>query len=599
MNAPLLFLGGRVALHPGDCLAVLRTMADNSLDSCVCDPPYHLTSIVKRFGAGNAAPAKVGQTGVYARSSRGFMGKTWDGGDIAFQPELWAEVLRVLKPGGYLVAFSGTRTYHRMACAIEDGGFDIRDQLAWVYGSGFPKSHDVSKGIDKAGGHKRATEYEPNFGNNTFGKGMGGGKHGASSDPAVTDAARQWQGWGTALKPAWEPICLARKPIEGTNVENVLRWGTGALNVDGCRVVTADDLNGGTYARATSVSGKSGSLGGGPLKNAAGVFVQPTGRWPANLVHDGSDEVLAAFPQTKGSANGGSAERNSQASEEYWGEGGGGFKQGRSTIGHGDSGSAARFFYTSKAGENDRIYSRVEEVKLQWISASGPCQVKLQADTELSLEKAIVVSASTDGNGWNTFLSGSTIEALFQTASKFIIATKTSSTTTSRIWSFLTRLLTNACIAGASCETVSGGSRAESAESGAQSITIILGKMASLPGASHALSGTPFTISVCERLHSHPTCKPVDLMRWLVRLVTPPKGTCLDPFAGTGTTGEAAWREGMNAVLIEREPEYQADIARRMTLCLAGSEERARAIIKAKHGDVPAGGMFASLDAAE
>ena len=142
----------------GDCVQRMRELPDNSIDSVVCDPPYHLTSIVKRFGADNAAPAKVGKTGAYARASKGFMGQTWDGGDVAFQPETWAEVLRVLKPGGHLVAFSGTRTYHRMAVAIEDAGFEIRDQLAWVYGSGFPKSHN------------------------------------------------QPGGWGTALKPSWEPM---------------------------------------------------------------------------------------------------------------------------------------------------------------------------------------------------------------------------------------------------------------------------------------------------------------------------------------------------------------------------------------------------------
>jgi DNA modification methylase len=144
-----------ITLHPGDCLDVLKAMADASVDSCVTDPPYHLTSIVKRFGAPDAAPAKEGKTGAYARASRGFMGKQWDGGDIAFRTELWAEVLRVLKPGGHLLAFSGTRTYHRMTCAIEDAGFEIRDQIGWAYGSGFPKSHDVSKGIDKAAGAER------------------------------------------------------------------------------------------------------------------------------------------------------------------------------------------------------------------------------------------------------------------------------------------------------------------------------------------------------------------------------------------------------------------------------------------------------------
>lgn len=161
MTAPELFLDGRVALHAGDCLDVLRGMADASVDSVVTDPPYHLTSIVKRFGGARASACRdySGEnpraTGAYARASRGFMGKTWDGGDIAFRVELWAEVWRVLKPGGHPAAFSATRTYHRMACAIEDAGFEIRDQPAWMYGTGFPKSLDVSKAIDKAAGAAR------------------------------------------------------------------------------------------------------------------------------------------------------------------------------------------------------------------------------------------------------------------------------------------------------------------------------------------------------------------------------------------------------------------------------------------------------------
>jgi site-specific DNA-methyltransferase (adenine-specific) len=190
------FLDGRVTLHAGDCLEVLAGMDEGSVDSCVCDPPYHLTSIVKRFGSTAESHLSVSpdkdldkiNSKPHKRLSAGFMGKKWDGGDVAFRPETWAAVMRVLKPGSYLIAFSGTRTFHRMACAIEDAGFDIRDQIGWCFGSGFPKSH--------------------NLGN----------------------------GWGTALKPAWEPICLARKPFTGTNAANMAEHGVGGLNIDGCRV---------------------------------------------------------------------------------------------------------------------------------------------------------------------------------------------------------------------------------------------------------------------------------------------------------------------------------------------------------------------------
>ena len=166
---PEQFLNNCVNLYCGDSLTILPSLAENSVDSVVTDPPYHLTSIVKRFGAENSAAAKdytrtrSNATGAYARASKGFMGKTWDGGDIAFRIELWAEVLRVLKPGGHIVAFSGTRTYHRMACAIEDAGFEIRDQIQWLYGSGFPKSHDVAKQLDKqlGGGMARSSDTRP------------------------------------------------------------------------------------------------------------------------------------------------------------------------------------------------------------------------------------------------------------------------------------------------------------------------------------------------------------------------------------------------------------------------------------------------------
>lgn len=260
-------------LLQGDCLEVLKSIPDNSLDSIVTDPPYGLS----------------------------FMGKRWDY-DVP-SVDVWAECLRVLKPGGHLLAFAGTRTQHRMAVRIEDAGFEIRDMIAWVYGSGFPKSLDVSKALDKMAGHSRTSEYEPNFKNGTFGKGMGGGKHGAQSEPAITDAARQWQGWGTALKPALEPITVARKPLIGTVAENVLAHGTGGLNIDGCRVgneaIKIHHAPVGTFAGAEG-------------KTLQSETYTVNGRWPANLIHDGSEEV-----------------------EQL-------------------AGSAARFFYCAKASKKDR-----------------------------------------------------------------------------------------------------------------------------------------------------------------------------------------------------------------------------------------------------
>lgn len=490
------YLDGRVLLHPGDCRERIRALADASIDAVVTDPPYALVSIGKRFGKPGAAPAKAGTDGLYARASAGFMGQQWDTGETAFAVEFWAEVLRVLKPGGHLVAFSGTRTYHRMAVAIEDAGFEIRDQLGWAYGSGFPKSHDVSKALDKRKNWAALPRLQDAIGNarrrlgisqseaasrmGLIGPGetLGGGgfmwfetgmraptreqwpllkaalgigdefdgcfeeverevtgvveewqnrsnfaltsKDGLRRDKPASDLAQIWEGWGTALKPAWEPIVLARKPLAGTVAENVLEYGPGALNIDGCRIGFA----GSEDEAETKAKNRHADFGNGPRENSvlgkdlrergANGNYDPIGRWPANILHDGSDEVVAVF------------------------------------------GEASRFFYSAKADADDRIGSK------------------------------------------------------------------------------------------------------------------------------------------------HPTVKPVDVMRWLCRLVTPPGGIILDPFAGTGTTGEAAYHEGFRAILIEREEAYQADTARRMELATAGPMTRRIESVKARGNAAPADDLFTSMtEAAE
>jgi site-specific DNA-methyltransferase (adenine-specific) len=359
----------------------------------VTDPPYALVSIQKRFTTVSALDVDVARKTPHRRTSGGFMGKQWDTGETAFDPEFWKQVLRVLKPGGHLVAFGGTRSYHRLACAIEDADFEIRDCLQYLYGSGFPKSHNIGNG------------------------------------------------WGTALKPACEPIVLARKPLsESTIAANVLRWGTGALNVDGCRVESEPIRT----TRNTAL----GVLNDDGWQPKPAVFEShASGRWPANVLHDGSDEVVGAFPESDSTAAREHKPMKRQDNEVYG--------KGLGTISpdntYSDSGSAARFFYTSKADSDDRL---------------------------------------------------------------------------------------------------------------------------------------GFT---------HPTIKPVDLMQWLVRLVTPKNGLVLDPFAGTGTTGEAAFREGMRAMLFEREPEYQGFIRERMRLCLAGPDERRVATIKRKP-EPPKDGLLAMME---
>jgi site-specific DNA-methyltransferase (adenine-specific) len=311
------------------------------------------------------------------------MGKKWDY-DVPSK-EIWAECLRVLKPGGHLLAFAGTRTQHRMAVRIEDVGFEIRDMIAWVYGSGLPKSHNLKD---------------------------------------------DWKGWGTALKPALEPITVARKPLEGTVAENVLAHGTGALNIDGCRVrdgsETGDEKP--VYAANHGNAVYGAGMGGGAWANT-------DGRWPANLIHDGSEEVLAGFPQSSTTGVRRQPERVQQDVRATP------FTRGKAAPEYTDSGSAARFFYCAKASKKDR----------------------------------------------DEGLEGFAQRAAFDNPN---------------------------------------------------------GNMGGNMG------------SVTMRKNTHPTVKPTDLMRYLVRLVTPPNGTVLDPFMGSGSTGKAAMLEGFNFIGIEREAEY-------------------------------------------
>jgi hypothetical protein len=267
-----------------NCRKVLPMLADDSIDSIVCDPPYELTA-GKKGGTGEASlnlNSPAGRSRI--STGGGFMGQQWDATGVAFDPATWKECLRVLKPGGHLVAFGGTRTYHRMACAIEDAGFEVRDSLHWLYGSGFPKGLDVSKAIDKAAGAEREVVGKEHraSGNAVYDKrpsrpdGLYASDDYNLTAPA-TDEAKQWSGWNVALKPAHEPIILARKPLsEKTVAANVLKHGTGAMNVDACRVGSADKLVRPFIQRDDNeVFGKG--LG-------AGVQEEPSGRWPPNIL---------------------------------------------------------------------------------------------------------------------------------------------------------------------------------------------------------------------------------------------------------------------------------------------------------------------------
>lgn len=321
-------------LH-GDCIAEMRAMADGCVDAIVCDPPYLIS----------------------------FMGRDWDSADgIAGKPEVWREALRVLRPGGHMLSFGGARTYHRMVCAIEDAGFEIRDQIFWVYGSGFPKSLDVSKQLDKMAGAER--EVIGKSATHTTKRMNGGAYNGNQERDAVdvmitapaTPEAQQWAGFGTALKPAHEPIVVARKPLIGTVAQNVLAHGCGALNIDASRINPGELIPGGGNGKANN-----GGRFGAHETNGERPLVEPhtAGRWPSNCIHDGSDEVLDAFAAFGERKSRSGAKKANKASIGY-----GGSDVAFDTQGYGnDTGTAARFFYAAKASKSERAGSNHPTVK--------------------------------------------------------------------------------------------------------------------------------------------------------------------------------------------------------------------------------------------
>ncbi len=307
-----------------DCQETMKRMPDNFLDSIVTDPPYGLS----------------------------FMGKHLDY-DIP-SVEIWQECLRVLKPGGYLLAFAGTRTQHRMAVRIEDAGFEIRDMIAWVYGSGFPKSLNIGKAVDKLQGNEReiieTNETIPDIRANNYSNSNGKERLTAN----ITKGTSEWEGWGTALKPSMEPITVARKPLsEKTVAENVLKWGTGGINIDACRVEINPEID--DMLRETTRQQRQSETweNGSGFKNEKNSLtgVPENGRFPANLIHDGSEEVMKLFPQSKGQQGdlkGHNKER--QSPNGCYGK----MAPAYDYLARNDSGSAARFFYCAKASKAER-----------------------------------------------------------------------------------------------------------------------------------------------------------------------------------------------------------------------------------------------------
>jgi len=406
----------------GDNKIKLKELEDNSVDSIVTDPPYGLS----------------------------FMGKKWDY-DVP-DVETWKECLRVLKPGGYLLSFAGTRTQHRMAVNIEDAGFEIRDMIAWVYGSGFPKSHNIGKAIYKLQGNKREVigDYQhpdgkkrninihkPNVEVRVADHSYG---YDTSGFVKQTKGQSEWEGWGTALKPALEPITVARKPLSEKSVaENVLKWGTGGINIDESRVTTEETITNHSRGEESSKSkGKYGDSSAQETHQTNGQ--QQQGRFPANLIHDGSDEVTELFPNSKGDT------RTSKPTYDkgHWGNS----KSVESTALYNDDGNNARFFYCPKTSKTDRNEG-LDEFELK------------------------------------------------------------------------PRSLAN--------------------------------KIMGQSGQMKTGSGNDRTT---EFKNNHPTVKPTELMKYLVRLVTQQGGTVLDPFMGSGSTGKACKQFGYDFIGIEMDEEY-------------------------------------------
>jgi site-specific DNA-methyltransferase (adenine-specific) len=528
-----------------DHLAGMRQMLpDNSIDAIVTDPPYG-------FGNGKRP---------------GFMGKEWDRTVPGI--DVWREALRVLKPGGHLLSFFGTRTYHRGVVNIEDAGFEIRDQLGWLYSQGFPKSMDVSKAIDKAAGAERPVVGEKKLWGHNAGSGAGSfsknkyeGQTGIQRTEPITapttPEAQQWDGWGTALKPAWEPIVLARKPIsEETVAANVLKWGTGAINVDKCRVPAEPgeyDIR--HYINEDCFQNKT------PKKSNFQVKPQPTGRFPANILHDGSEEVLDMFPDSNGQQGDIRGTEPSLPMKNVYGN-----YSGRIPVEkRGDTGSAARFFIQCRFSEGDicdnantveNILSRQERVEnfVLKLVAIEQCQEDKQLRDMIipfmnvirislkSNEESVITMIHSTGSRCLHGLARMIMEKLSHNPVKYAEIQKLINTmmiiqNLLNIDGFVGNIISNAML-----------------HSMVRGEKVYVNRFKYCAKASKLERGYGNT---------HPTVKPLALMRYLCRLVTPPGGIVLDICAGSGTTLIAAWLEGFKMCGFEDDPDsYQIAVKR-------------------------------------
>lgn len=556
-------------------------MAPESVDAVVCDPQYGLSrepdiaEVLTHWLAGDD----------YTHRGGGFMGKTWD--SFVPGPVYWREAFRVVRPGGHVLAFGGTRTSDLLTIALRFAGFEIRDSLIWLYGSGFPKSLDVSKAIDKAAGMARAEgEYDGpcvhlRAGKDCPGHGDAGQRQSGATvhvRPTVPGSpeTEHWQGWGTALKPGYEPIVVARKPLIGTVAANVLEHGTGALNIDGCRIGgPAWTRPGGPNAgRSAGIMGET--VARGPSES------NQSGRWPANVVLD--EDAAAELDRQSGECAGmgmGRVLRRGATTGAGMGYGSSS-PQHPDFEGYGDSGGASRFFYVAKASRAERGAGLNQPCRCSKIPAwrGRDQRAVTRADEAISPPRATTAPSSEDASDSSTIGSGSKPTDLSPMASKSTIATRTNRTTIPPTSNSSPPSITSESTPRTTDEppAASGSDDAAFAANGSRPMPSTTTSPArdgsSTADADPATSGSSSQPSsgaeVCpdcggvvkgERRNAHPlepTVKPIALMRWLVRLVTPPDGLILDPFAGSGTTGCAAVLEGFDFIGLEREPEYVA-----------------------------------------
>lgn len=524
-------------IYQGDCLEIMKEIPDNYVDAIVTDPPYGLS----------------------------FMGKKWDY-DVP-SVEIWKECLRVLKPGGYLLAFAGTRTQHRMACNIEDAGFEIRDMIAWVYGSGFPKSLNIGKAVDKLQGNEREVIEVKKQNGAKFKTIQEQIDNGGFNSPErenfnITKGTSEWEGWGTSLKPALEPITVARKPLSEKNVaENVFKWGTGGMNIDACRVFSKDVMEERTR-HGGGIIGNGTSYEMPDSKNTI-----PPGRFPANFIHDGSDEVLSLFPNSKSIQNKKCDNRKNKGNSMFLD----GFHNPENS--YNDSGSAARFFYCAKASKNerlglDKIEIIIHNVTNKYGTEGMLCKEKnltqeeklvhLQLDMDTLTPKVIAEYGIQNKSviEWSISWFGKNLMEKYQKDFASIILTGTNLTMTSKIYNWLVFLLTKEYTADVNLLEGNGGNLVENADNLKELIISINEKMASRLGVKNAVSKTLLKISVKGRKIAHCTQKPLKLMEYLIKLVSREGAMVLDPFAGSGTTGMACKKLNRNFILIEREPKY-------------------------------------------